>query len=231
MVNNDFLHIGLTRKEISWGVRYLLFQTVFLAPLLQSVTWLLPIAINAAQLNFIFFCVNLIAVLVIFREYLFEFLKPSKKTVFRILAVGAVFFGLYWAANAAVSALLLHIDPNFFNINDQSIAAMSEGNYAFMFLGTVVFVPITEECLHRGLIFRGIYSRSPIAAFVVSTAVFSLIHVINYTGYPILTLALCFLQYIPAGLLLAGAYRISGSLLCPIAIHAAVNAMGMLAMR
>ncbi len=231
MRKNFFLSIGLTRKEITWGIRYLLFQTIFLAPLLQSINWLLPSAMNAAQLNFLFFTVNFLAVAWIFRKYLLQFLHVDFMDVLRILAVGAAFFALYWVATALLSNLLVFINPDFSNLNDQSIIAMSQGNYTLMFIGTVIFVPITEECLHRGLIFRGLYSRSPLAAFAASTAVFCLIHVMNYTGYPLPVLILSFVQYIPAGLCLAGAYRLSGSLLCPILIHAAINAMGMLALR
>ena len=231
MRNNTFLSIGLTRKEITWGVRYLLFQSIFLAPLLQSINWLLPSAMNAAQLNFLFFTVNFLVVLWIFQKYLLQFLHVDFMDVLRILAVGSVFFALYWWASTLLSELLIWINPDFANINDQSIIAMSQGNYTLMFIGTVIFVPITEECLHRGLIFRGLYSRSPLAAFAVSTTVFCLIHVINYAGYPLPALILSFMQYIPAGLCLAGAYRLSGSLLCPIVIHAAINAMGMLALR
>ena len=68
--------------------------------------------------------------------------------------------------------------------------------------------------------------------WVLSVALFSSVHIINYIGaYPFDTILLCFVQYIPAGLCLAGAYRLSGSLLSPILIHALVNLVGMLALR
>ena len=34
MMNNTFLQNNLTQTELSWGIRYLLFQTVFLSRLL-----------------------------------------------------------------------------------------------------------------------------------------------------------------------------------------------------
>ena len=101
-----------------------------------------------------------------------------------------------------------------------------------MFLGSVILVPITEECLFRGLVFRGVYDRSPILAWVLSIVLFSSVHIISYLGtYPAETILLCFVQYIPAGVCLAGAYRLSGSLLSPILIHALVNLLGMMALR
>ena len=53
----------------------------------------------------------------------------------------------------------------------------------------------------------------------------------NYAGADTLTLALCFVQYLPAGICLAASYRLSGSILTPILIHAGINTLGILALR
>ena len=93
-------------------------------------------------------------------------------------------------------------------------------------------MPVAEECLFRGIVFRGIYDRSHILAWIVSAGLFALVHVIGYFGSAApLTLLLCFLQYIPAGICLAASYRLSGSILSPILIHAAVNFVGMMILR
>ena len=74
--------------------------------------------------------------------------------------------------------------------------------------------------------------RKKPGAAVVSTVLFSLIHINNYIGYyDPLTMLLSFVQYIPAGICLAAAYEISGSIFAPVLIHTAVNAVGMLAVR
>lgn len=231
MTKNEFLRISLTRKEMVWGIRYLLFQTVFLPSLLNALNWVLPMTLDRAQLNFLFFCINFGAVAVIFRQYLVHFLHLDRKAAVRIGAVSVALFGAYWVSTTLLGYLLTAIAPGFANINDQSIAAVSQDNYWLMFLGTAVLVPITEECLYRGLIFRGLYDRSPILAWLISTAVFSAVHLLGYTGYEMRILFLCFLQYLPAGLCLAAAYRLSGSLIPPILIHAAVNTIGMIALR
>ena len=97
---------------------------------------------------------------------------------------------------------------------------------------TVLLVPITEELLYRGIFFGGLYNRSRIGAFILSTAVFSLVHVAAYAGtVPPLTMFLCFLQYIPAGIALAWAWTRSGSILSPILMHMVINAIGIFAMR
>jgi membrane protease YdiL (CAAX protease family) len=56
--------------------------------------------------------------------------------------------------------------------------------------------------------------------------------VLGYIGSAdLLTLALCFLQYIPAGLCLAWAYDASGSIFAPVLIHTVINALGILSLR
>ena len=124
------------------------------------------------------------------------------------------------------------IDPSFFNQNDQTVAIMAGEHYRLIAFGTIILVPVTEEVFHRGLIFRGLYEWSAPAAYLISAAIFSAVHLTGYvhTMEPF-ALFLSFLQYIPAGLCLAAAYRLSGSLLCPILIHAAVNAASILALR
>ena len=47
----------------------------------------------------------------------------------------------------------------------------------------------------------------------------------------LILLALCLLQYLPAGLCLAVAYEKSDSILCPILMHTVINAIGVYAMR
>jgi membrane protease YdiL (CAAX protease family) len=99
-----------------------------------------------------------------------------------------------------------------------------------MVIGTVVLVPIVEETLYRGLIFGLLPKR--ILRYAVSVGAFCAIHVMGYIGYyEPLHLLLCFMQYIPAGLVLAYAYERSGSIFAPILIHMAINGIAMLFMR
>lgn len=232
MTKTNFLRISLTRKETQWGIRYLLFQIAFLPSLLGVLDQVLPFSLNTTQLNFLFFCANFTAALLIFRRYLGEFLRLGMADALRIGWVSVAFWAAYWLSTALLTKVLTALVPDFVNQNDQSIAAMSGSHYALMFLGTVFLVPVAEECFHRGLVFRSLYSRSGVAAFLVSAAVFSAVHIVNYIGsYTPAELAISFVQYLPAGFCLAGAYRLSGSLISPILIHMAINAMGMLALR
>ena len=232
MQKHEFLNISLTIKEKVWGWRYLLFQVVFLSTLLSTVNWLLPAPLDSAMLNLIFFCLNFGAAILIFHRYLKQFLDMHWHRFVRICIVGIIFFVLYWLSSLLLGMLLAAIDPSFSNQNDQTIEVMAQEHYWLIAIGTIILVPVTEEAFHRGLIFRGLYNWSAPAAYLISAAVFSAVHLTGYvhTTEPF-ALFLSFLQYLPAGLCLAAAYRLSGSLLCPILIHAAVNAAGILALR
>ena len=95
----------------------------------------------------------------------------------------------------------------------------------------LLLVPTVEELMFRGLIFSSIRPRSRFWAYAVSMLVFAVMHVLNYlSSYPIGTLALCFLQYLPAGFALAWALEYSGSIWASICIHTINNAAAMLFM-
>lgn len=231
-MNNTFTQNNLTKKEVSQGIRYLLFQTIFLPSLLSLLNDLLPVSLSAAWLNALFFSINLVAALWIFHRFMAGFFPISCRQLIRILVVAILFFAVNQGCSWGLGQLFSSAFPDFTNTNDQTIAALLRENFPLIALCTVIFVPITEECFFRGMLFRGFYNRRPWAAWVISVISFSFIHVMNYIGtISSLSLLLCFLQYLPAGICLAAAYRLSGSLLCPILIHAAVNAVGILAMR
>ena len=130
----------------------------------------------------------------------------------------------YWLTSQAVNWALGRLDPGFVNRNDASISGMAQGSYYLMLLGTVILTPVAEECVYRGLIFRNIYGTSPVAAYLISMAAFSMVHIVSYVGvYTPLRLVLAFLQYLPAGLWLGWCYVKSGSIYGPMVMHGLIN--------
>ena len=232
MIKTEFLSVGLTRRETCWGLGYLAFQILFLPSFLSIACLLLPVELDNTRFNLLYMSINLLAAVLIFPRFLLSFFPVSGKKLLRILLVGAAFFVIYWLLNLCLSHLVVLIRPEFVNKNDQAVADMAEISYGLMFLGTVVLAPVTEEIFYRGLLLRGLYGRSPVAAWIVSVSVFGLIHVLGYLSVlSPLELLLSFLQYLPAGVCLAASYRLSGSLICPILIHAAINTVAILALR
>ena len=221
-----------SRKEVTVGWRYLAFELVILGSLISFLFQLLKIPVTGVTLNFTFFAVNFLATVLIFRRFLLDSVRHVLKHALQVLLVAIAGFVVYQASSTGLNLLILMLKPDFANINDQSLIATFSGNFILMAVGTAFLVPAAEELLLRGAVFGGLYARSPLAAWLVSVCLFSLMHISSYIGRtdPV-TLLLCFVQYIPAGICLAGSYRLSGSILAPIAIHTAVNTLGIFAFR
>ena len=170
--------------------------------------------------------------MLIFRKFLRSNLQAAKSRPAATFSSAAVGIAIYFGATGAITSLILWIYPAFANANDQTIMGMVQEHFGLMFVGTVLLVPIVEEVFFRGLVFRSLFVNHPVAAYIVSIVAFSLIHIAGYiTFVDGLTLALCFVQYLPAGFALAWAYHRSGTIFAPILVHTAVNLVGMLTMR
>ena len=224
--------VSLKKNESIWGFAYLIFQMLFLPGMIAIAMVFLPVSLNLAQANFLYYCINFVAVLFIFRIFLLENLDFAVAQPW--LLIRAVLFGLarYMIFSSLMGILILELAPDFINANDATINGMVEENLFLMALGTIVLVPPVEECLFRGLIFRNLYDKHKVLAYIVSPVCFAAVHLVSYLGvYTPVELLAAFLQYLPAGLCLAWAYTRSGTIFAPILIHAIVNAMGIYAMR
>ena len=221
-----------SRREMIPGSIYLfLFACVMPLAVPLFAARFLP-RLNTPQVNFLYFCINFIAVTVIFRKYLLRTLQDALRCPLRTLTYALfALLGSMMLGNLVLSYILRWF-PEFRNVNDNAIGAMVQQNLPLMAIGAVFLAPVTEELLFRGLIFRGIYDRSPFWAYVCSMALFSLVHVSGYLGmYSWKLLALCFLQYLVPAYCLCFAYRFSGNLAAPILMHMVTNLVALSEMR
>ena len=211
-------------QETIAGFCYLAFQLLVLPSALYWVNGQMETPVAESELNFLFYMINFLAVLLIFHD----FLARSLSQLFHhpIDALQAVILGFvaYYDCFYVIDWLVSLLVPGYTNYNDESIAALSRGNYFLTFIGTVVLVPIAEECFFRGLIFRNLYKKSHWAAYCISIVAFASIHILGYIGqYSAKELVIAVIQYIPAGLWLAWSYIKGDTIFVPILIHAAVN--------
>ena len=222
--------VSLTRREAVLGWAYLLFQLLFLPSLLSGINALLGTPLDAVWLYFLFFCINFLAVVLLLGRFGLENLRCIRWRGLILTAAAA--FLIHWGSTYLVSLLIHQRYPDFYNVNDTSIYTMASRNFWPVAIGTVLLVPVAEELLYRGVFFGSLYCINRVFAYVVSALFFALIHVVSYIGtYPADVLLLCLLQYVPPGLCLAWAYERSGSILCPILVHAAINAIGIFSVR
>ena len=226
------LSVCTAPKETVWGVRYLLFELLFLPMLLGLANVYLRLDLGEIWLNMIFYGINFLAVLIIFRDYLKRTQKYTFSNFGKVLGFAILGLVIYWSAMTVMSMIILYLMPDFSNVNDANLAGMVSEQFIPMAIATIIVVPITEELLFRGALFSGFHRRNPRVAWVLSVAAFCFAHVMPYTGlYSWKLLLICALQYIPAGVCLAWAYQKSGSIAAPMLMHAAINAIGVLAMR
>ena len=215
---------ALTRQETTCGFVYMAFQFIFLPSLLFAANDTLKGPLNEAELNFLYYFINFIAILVLFHGFLGKSaaqVRQHPAYFCQAVILGlAAYYACFYAVDKTVSLLM----PGFSNQNNASVLSMYSQNRFLMFIGTVILVPPFEECIFRGLIFRNLWNKSHWVAYAVSILAFAMVHIIGFLGsYTPLEILLATLQYLPAGLCLAWSYTKAETIFAPIFIHAAVN--------
>lgn len=212
----------LTDRERYWGMGYALVEFFLLPSLLRMANSFLQLP--GWTLNAIAFTINFLCLCLIFHRFLLGCLQTAFRHVGKTLLFTLVGLLAHYAATGLITYGILTLYPDYVNLNDNSVAASLADGGIWFAVATVFFVPVSEELLFRGLLFRGLYSRSAFLAWSVSTAAFAGIHILGYIGlYDTPMLLVAFLQYIPAGLCLAFAYRKSDTILAPILMHTVIN--------
>lgn len=231
-MKKPLLSVSLTEGETVGGWIYFAAELLVIPTVLQLLwTFLFPEA-TAACFNFLYYSMNFAAIITIFHGFLKKSAAILKSHPFRTLLFVLLGLLLERLCGILSGELLRRLEPAYFNINDSSIAQISRGGFALMASGMILLVPTAEECLFRGLLFRGLYDRSRLAAYLVSALCFCAIHVMGYwKEYEVRILFMSFLQYLPSGLCLAWAYEKSDTIITPILIHTLVNAIGVCALR
>ena len=226
------LSVPMNPSETVLGWFYFVFQLLFLSVILVVINTLLSEPLTLTQLNILLFLINFFCIMLIFRKFLWKNMQNTFRFPFTTLKTAGVGFLLYYGFSMLVNMVVFFLDPEFANVNDSNIDQMLQENFTLMGVCTVLLVPIVEETLYRGLLFRGLYNKHALLGYVLSTVIFAAIHVVGYIGtYDAFTLCLCFAQYLPAGIFLGWAYVKADSIWAPILIHMTVNQIGILAMR
>lgn len=218
----------MTKYERVLGWIYLPFYVFLLSLILSFVFGLLGWQPSGVRLNAFYFLINLIAIVSIFHRFLWGSLCGILRRFWAFLQALILGFVLYYAAVALLGLLYSRLFPGLVNPNDASIQSLASESYGFTVLCTVVIAPIVEETLMRGLLFGTIQRKSRVWAYIVSIVVFAAIHLWQYIGHADAgTIALCALEYLPAGVALGWTYEKAGNIWACILLHMAVNAISL----
>ena len=223
--------VRLSRAQTIAGWCYLPFYLVLLNVLLVAVFRRLKIPITELQLNLVYFGLNLLAVLLIFRDFLRQsFFGGSFSNYLETIILGFVF---YYAGTWAVRALLDKLTGGVTIYNNETVADLVSQSRWVMIAVTVILAPIIEETLLRGLVFGSIWPASRPMAYLMSILIFTCMHNWQYLGaYPLGSVLLSCIPYLPASAVLCWTYERGGTIWAPITLHALINAMsvGLLAL-
>ena len=212
-------------------VIYLVVLPFAAGPLFRLAGRLLDVTISAALQNVIYYYVLFAVTVLIFHKFLARTcrnLADNLGGACRMLLVGLVaLYGL----NELAYRLTNLIITNRTNLNDTAISAQMDSAPYMTLLIVVLLAPFVEEVMFRGLVFGNLKGKSRPVAYVVSCALFALLHVWQFAVvYQDVTYFLLMLQYLVPGAVLAWVYDRSGTLWTSIALHALTNALSVLAM-
>lgn len=213
------------QRETKWGFVLMAF-TLFAAPsLAYFLNALLPQPLSGGMLNTVYYGINFSLTILVFHRYLAASVDAALARPFPVVWYAILGYLGFQVLSELLSVGIVWLYPDFSNVNDDTIFSMLEKDLVPLAMATIFLVPLAEETIYRGLIFRKLFDKNPVAAYLVSMAAFAAIHVMGYVGtYPPLLLLLCFLQYLPAGYCLCWCYRQTGTIVCPILMHTIVNA-------
>ena len=215
----------LTREETVSGWIWLAVQFL----LLGSAVTALAAPLGLMKINFLYHLISACATALIFRRFLSGSIRTFRQETRRVLLTAAACLGVYYLLSTALGAVIFAVDASFSNVNDNTVTGFLRSDPVLTSAATIVLAPISEELLFRGLVFYRARRLGKWAAYVISVAAFAAIHIMGYVGsFSAPRLLLCFLQYIPAGIVLAAGMDATGSIITPMLIHACINAVAVL---
>lgn len=216
----------MSNAEAIAGFLYLPFYAVILSVIISYVTPLMGLSLTQFEHNLVWFCINILFVVIVFRRFLLRSFRAIRFWPFvQTVILGAV---LFHAGNLLLGLLWDVLDLTVARFNDATILSFAATDFWLTAVMTVLIAPVVEEVLARGVLFGVIRRKSRIAAYCVSILFFCAMHVWSYIpqyGWqPVLLTAAA---YLPAGIALGWCYEKSNTIWAPILLHMLINAVSM----
>jgi len=205
---------------------YLLVLPFITAPLFRLAGRLLGVTISQAVQNVLYYYILFAVTLIIFHGFLGRTSRHFADNLgLACQTVGVGLVALY-GLNELVYRLSNLVIANRTNLNDTTISAQIDDAPHMTLLIVIFLAPFVEEVLFRGLVFGNLKGKSPAVAYLVSCALFALLHVWQFAVVQRdVTYFVLMVQYLVPGLVLAWTYDRTGTLWTSIGVHAAANAL------
>lgn len=211
-----------TRRELIWGALAWLLYLGGISLIMSLLGFRTDTDQSAYAFQFAHQLFSFITVLIVFRKLLFR----SHCDLFRLVTTALLGYLALNGISYFWSVLVSFVPVELNNLNQASVEASIQYEPMSMAFHAIIMAPFVEELLVRGTIFAPLCKRSPLLAYAVSMAVFAFLHILGSIGaQPPLQLLRSFLEYLPAGFIMAWAYQRTGSIYGPIALHAFSNAL------
>ena len=229
--STSYMSPGEQIAGVVFFVIYLVVLPFATDPLFRVLEKLLAVNISGTVQNMIYYYVLFAVTVIIFHKFL---MRTSRQFADNLgIACKSVLVGLVglYGLNELAYRLTNLVMVNRTNLNDTAISAQMSAAPHMTLLIVVFLAPFVEETLFRGLVFGNLKGKSRPVAYVVSCALFALLHVWQFAVvHQDVTYFLLMLQYLVPGVVLAWAYDRSGTLWTSIALHALANALSVWAM-
>ena len=211
-------------------VIYLLVLPFATSPIFRLAERLLAVDIPRSVENIIYYYVLFAVSIITFHGFLG---RTTRNLFDRFPLVGkTVLAGMvaHYGLNELVYRLVNLVISARTNLNDTTISAQIDDAPRSTLLIVIFLAPFVEEVLFRGLVFGNLKNKSRLLGYGVSCLLFALLHVWQFAvNNQDVTYFLVMVQYLVPGVVLAWAYEHSGTLWAAIGVHAAVNALSVLA--
>lgn len=172
-------------------------------------------------LNFFSTLISMIFSIILFKDFLIENIKKFKEKLFNNIIWSAtaglgIMYLISYISNIIITLFLGSSDTAS---NQLLFESLIENNFIFMALQAIIFAPIVEELIFRGLIFRSLRGYNMYLAHFVSAFLFGFIHIYQGLLAGDMTQLLYLLSYGGMGFAFSLAYEKKKTICAPIFIH------------
>lgn len=230
------VHMFLKERENAWGFIFIIPAYMYYIPtLLQyGVLYYYGGAINqehililSSILNFMIGGITVFLIVITMKRFLSLNFKDFKKKWLNdfcwSITVGYALTYVASLIGMTIQYSILGDAVSQNSANQELFVVLQNINPMIMFFTAVVFAPIVEEVIFRGLLFSNLYKFNAFVAHLLSAFLFGFIHVYSYILSGDFTQFIYMIPYVLMGLTFSYAYHRRGNIIVPIILHAFSN--------